>query len=66
MGGGPGDRRPAAALLPPIVVLSTEQPEHVRARLRGITNRIKAVAVVVMVPVAVGAFGTFSRLLNTF
>jgi type VII secretion integral membrane protein EccD len=53
-------------LVLPIVVLSTEQPEHVRARLRRITNRIEAVAVVVMVPVAIGAFGTFERLLNTF
>jgi hypothetical protein len=54
------------ALVPPIVVLSAEPPEHVRARLRRIVNRIEAIAVVVMLPVAIGAFGTFERLLNTF
>jgi type VII secretion integral membrane protein EccD len=54
------------ALVLPIVVLSAEPPEHVRARLRGIVNRIEAIAVVVMLPVAIGAFGTFERLINTF
>ncbi|GAB2834485.1 hypothetical protein GCM10027176_43560 [Actinoallomurus bryophytorum] len=54
------------ASVPPIVVLSTEPPEHVRARLRRIVNRVEAVAVVVMLPVAIGAFGTFERLLDTF
>ncbi|WP_329245995.1 EsaB/YukD family protein [Actinoallomurus sp. NBC_01490] len=54
------------ALVPPIVALSAEPPEHVRARLRRIVNRIETVAVVVMVPVALGAFGTFERLLNTW
>ncbi|ADH70003.1 MULTISPECIES: type VII secretion integral membrane protein EccD [Nocardiopsis] len=50
----------------PAVVLSIEQPEHVRARLRGVTSRFEAVAVVVLVPLAIGAFGTFQRLLTTF
>ena len=50
----------------PAVVLSIEQPEHVRARLRGVANRFEAIAVVVMVPLAIGAFGTFQRLLTTF
>ena len=50
----------------PVVVLSVEQPEHVRARLRGITSRLEAVAVVVLVPLAVGAFDTYQRLLETF
>ena len=54
------------ALVPPIVVLSAEPPEHVRARLRRIVNRIEAIAVVAMLPVAIGAFGTFERLLDTF
>ena len=50
----------------PVVVLATEQPEHVRARLRGVTGRFEVMAVIVMVPLAVGAFGTFERLLATF
>ncbi|MBR8740981.1 type VII secretion integral membrane protein EccD [Nocardiopsis sp. MG754419] len=50
----------------PVVVLATEQPEHVRARLRGVTARFEVIAVIVMVPLAVGAFGTFERLLATF
>ncbi|MFE6305764.1 type VII secretion integral membrane protein EccD [Nocardiopsis sp. NPDC057823] len=50
----------------PVVVLSVEQPEHVRARLRGVTSRFEAVAVVVLVPLAIGAFGTYQRLLGTF
>jgi type VII secretion integral membrane protein EccD len=54
------------ALVPPIVVLSTEPPEHVRARLRRIANRVEAIAVVALLPVALGAFGTFERLLDTF
>ncbi|MDE3723908.1 type VII secretion integral membrane protein EccD [Nocardiopsis sp. N85] len=50
----------------PAVVLSVEQPEHVRARLRGATSRFEAVAVVALVPLAIGAFGTYQRLLGTF
>lgn len=50
----------------PSVVLSIEQPEHVRARLRGVTSRFEAIAVVVLIPLAIGAFGTFQRLLTTF
>ncbi|MFW6640716.1 type VII secretion integral membrane protein EccD [Nocardiopsis algeriensis] len=50
----------------PVVVLTVEQPEHVRARLRGATSRFEAVAVVALVPLAIGAFGTFQRLLTTF
>ena len=54
------------ALIPPVVVLCAEPPEHTRARLRRIVNRVEAIAAVVMLPVAIGAFGTFERLLNTF
>ncbi|RAY13176.1 type VII secretion integral membrane protein EccD [Actinomadura craniellae] len=55
-----------AGLVIPVVVLATEQPEHVRARLRRIMNRIEAMAVVAIVPVAIGTFGVFERLLGTF
>ncbi|MFC4865110.1 type VII secretion integral membrane protein EccD [Streptomonospora arabica] len=55
-----------AVLLIPAVVLAFDQPEHTRARLRRIANRFEAVAVVVLIPVAIGSFGTFERLINTF
>ncbi|MDL4772395.1 type VII secretion integral membrane protein EccD [Spirillospora sp. NBC_01491] len=55
-----------APLVIPIVVLTAEPPEHLRARLRRITSRIEAVAVVALLPVAIGTFGVFSRLLDTF
>jgi hypothetical protein len=49
-----------------MVVLSTEPSEHLRARLRRIVNRVEAIAVVALLPVAIGAFGTFERLLDAF
>ncbi|MDA0565009.1 type VII secretion integral membrane protein EccD [Streptomonospora sp. S1-112] len=56
----------AACLLIPVVVLTVDQPEHTRARLRRIANRFEAVAVVVLIPVAIGSLGTYERLINTF
>jgi hypothetical protein len=41
-------------------------PEHVGARLRGVADRLEAVTVVAMVPVAFGVFGLFGRLLQAF
>lgn len=55
-----------AVLCIPAVVLAVDQPEHTRARLRRIANRFEAVAVVALIPVAIGSFGTFERLVNTF
>ncbi|XRQ03341.1 type VII secretion integral membrane protein EccD [Actinomadura welshii] len=49
-----------------VVVLTAEPAEHTRARLRRIMNRIEALAVIAIIPVAVGVFGTFERLLETF
>lgn len=56
----------AAVLAVPLVVLTVEQPEHVRARLRRITGRAEAVAAVAIIPVAIGTFGVYQRLLDTF
>ncbi|MCP2337572.1 type VII secretion integral membrane protein EccD [Actinomadura rupiterrae] len=50
----------------PVVVLTVTPPEHVRARLRRITNRVEAAAMITLVPVALGTFGVFTRLLHTF
>ncbi|RCV48335.1 type VII secretion integral membrane protein EccD [Marinitenerispora sediminis] len=55
-----------AGLAIPVTVLAAEPPEYVRARLRRITSRFEAVAVVALIPVAIGVFGTYERLLNTF
>ncbi|MUL43273.1 type VII secretion integral membrane protein EccD [Streptomonospora sp. PA3] len=55
-----------AVLLIPAVVLSSDPADHTRARLRRIANRFEAVAVIVLIPVAIGSFGTYERLINTF
>ncbi len=52
----------AAALL----VLGHEPRPHVRARARQLADRVEGIAVVALVPVAVGVFGVYSRLLDTF
>jgi type VII secretion integral membrane protein EccD len=49
-----------------LVVLGVEPPEHVRARLRRLADRLEAVAVVAAVPLAIGVFGIYGRLLDTF
>jgi type VII secretion integral membrane protein EccD len=55
-----------ALLAVALVVLGTEFPEHVRARLRRLGDRLEAVAVIAAVPLAVGVFGTYGQLLETF
>ncbi|KUP95788.1 type VII secretion integral membrane protein EccD [Thermobifida cellulosilytica] len=55
-----------AALVFPVLALMTDPPEHVRARLRRLAGLCEAVALVVLVPVALGVFGTYQRLLDTF
>ncbi|MFI0482187.1 type VII secretion integral membrane protein EccD [Actinomadura sp. 9N215] len=55
-----------AGLAAAVVVLAAEPAEHTRARLRRIMNRIEALAVIAIIPVAIGVFGTFARLLDTF
>src|SRR5439155_13362863 len=44
-------------------LFAVNPPEHVRARLRRWTDRIEALAVVTALPVAVGVFGVYGRLL---
>ena len=51
------------------VALLTESyrpPDRMRARARQVADRVEALAVVAMVPAAVGAFGVYERLLGTF
>jgi type VII secretion integral membrane protein EccD len=49
-----------------LVVLGVEFPEHVRARFRRHGDRLEAVAVLAAVPLAIGVFGTYGQLLETF
>ncbi|RKS74719.1 type VII secretion integral membrane protein EccD [Actinomadura pelletieri DSM 43383] len=49
-----------------VVVLTVHPAEHTRARLRRIMNRIEATAVIAIIPVAIGVFGIFARLRETF
>jgi type VII secretion integral membrane protein EccD len=49
-----------------LVVLGVEPPEHVRARLRRHGDRLEAVAVLAATPLAIGVFGTYGQLLETF
>lgn len=49
-----------------LVVLGYEPRPHIRARARLLADRLEGLAVVALVPVAVGVFGVYSRLLDTF
>jgi hypothetical protein len=50
----------------PLVVLSVEPAEHVRVRLRRIGDVLESVSVIAMLPLVIGAFGVYGRLLGTF
>ncbi|ARF55960.1 type VII secretion integral membrane protein EccD [Streptomyces gilvosporeus] len=50
----------------PLGVLAVRVPEHVQVRLRRLVNLVESVSVVALIPVALGAFGVYSRLLHTF
>ncbi|GLY92143.1 type VII secretion integral membrane protein EccD [Actinoallomurus iriomotensis] len=54
----------AAAVAGPLVALVARPPEHIRVRLRRIADRLEVVAVIGMIPVAIGVFGTYGRLLH--
>ncbi len=49
-----------------LLVLAYRPRPHVRARARQLGDRLEALAVVASVPVAVGVFGLYERLLATF
>ncbi|MBA0053983.1 type VII secretion integral membrane protein EccD [Streptomyces sp. AJS327] len=55
----------ALALLP-LGVLAARPPEHVRVRLGRALNGVESLGVVALLPLAVGAFGAYGRLLDTF
>lgn len=49
-----------------LVLLTLTPRPHVRARARQLVDRLEGIAVVAAVPVAVGVFGVYERLLATF
>ncbi|CAM5236708.1 Type VII secretion integral membrane protein EccD OS=Streptomyces alboniger OX=132473 GN=eccD PE=3 SV=1 [Streptomyces alboniger] len=63
--GGPLAVLVALALVP-LVVLAVEPAEHVRVRLRRMGDVVESVGVIAMLPLAIGAFGVYGRLLDTF
>jgi type VII secretion integral membrane protein EccD len=50
----------------PLALLTIEPSEHVRVRLRRAADRVEALAVVAVIPVVIGVFGTYGRLLHVF
>ncbi|MEU2788287.1 EsaB/YukD family protein [Streptomyces sp. NPDC007100] len=52
--------------LMPLAALAVRPPEHARVRLRRLMNLVESVGVVALIPVALGAFGVYGRLLHTF
>ncbi|MDT0613902.1 type VII secretion integral membrane protein EccD [Streptomyces lancefieldiae] len=63
--GGPLAALGVLALLP-LLVLTVEPAEHVRVRLRRVGDVLESVAVIALLPLVLGAFGVYARLLGTF
>ncbi|MFC7303505.1 type VII secretion integral membrane protein EccD [Streptomyces monticola] len=49
-----------------VLVLVVEPAEHVRVRLRRFGDVLESVGVIAMLPLAIGVFGVYGRLLDTF
>jgi type VII secretion integral membrane protein EccD len=56
----------AAVAAVAVAVLGYQPRQHVRARARQLADRLESVAVLALVPVAVGVFDAYPRLLHTF
>ncbi|MFD3578640.1 type VII secretion integral membrane protein EccD [Streptomyces sp. NPDC058644] len=63
--GGPMALLVALALIP-LVVLAVQPPEHVRVRLRRVGDVLESVGVISLLPLVIGVFGVYGRLLDTF
>ncbi|MEU0671801.1 type VII secretion integral membrane protein EccD [Streptomyces sp. NPDC006172] len=50
----------------PLVVLAVQPAEHVRVRFRRVGDLCESVGVIVLLPLLVGVFGVYGRLLDTF
>jgi len=49
-----------------VALLAGDPPAHLKAFARRLADRVEAVAVVAALPVAVGVFGVYGRLLHIF
>ncbi|WP_030780639.1 type VII secretion integral membrane protein EccD [Streptomyces sp. NRRL S-920] len=49
-----------------LVVLAVQPPEHVRVRLRRAGDLVESVGVIALLPLVIGVFGVYGRLLDTF
>lgn len=49
-----------------VLAITVSLSEHANARLRIVLDRVEMLAVVAMIPLVVGVFGTYSRLLDSF
>ena len=49
-----------------VIALMWRPSNHVRVRLRQLGDRLEAVAVITLIPSALGVFGVYQRLLHTF
>ncbi|GAB1644204.1 type VII secretion integral membrane protein EccD [Krasilnikovia sp. MM14-A1259] len=54
------------SLAVPVTVLVVDPPEHVRARLRRIGDILESAAVIALLPMVLGVFGVYARLLGIF
>ncbi|WP_033326973.1 type VII secretion integral membrane protein EccD [Streptomyces yerevanensis] len=52
--------------LVPLVVLAVQPAEHVRVRLRRMGDVLESVGVIALLPLVIGVFGVYGRLLDTF
>ncbi|MFG2571235.1 type VII secretion integral membrane protein EccD [Streptomyces sp. NPDC048481] len=50
----------------PVAVLAVQPAEHVRVRLRRFGDLLESVGVITLLPLLVGVFGVYGRLLDTF
>ncbi|MGH4029275.1 type VII secretion integral membrane protein EccD [Actinomycetota bacterium Odt1-20B] len=52
--------------LAPLGVLAVRPAEHVRVRLRRVGDLVESVGVIALLPLVIGVFGVYGRLLDTF
>ncbi|MEU4998737.1 type VII secretion integral membrane protein EccD [Streptomyces sp. NPDC021622] len=64
-GGGPLALLGGLAVVP-LVVLAVQPAEHVRVRLRRFGDVLESVGVIALLPLVIGVFGVYGRLLDTF
>ncbi|MFE0131724.1 type VII secretion integral membrane protein EccD [Streptomyces sp. NPDC059037] len=56
----------AGLAIAPLAVLAVQPAEHVRVRLRRFGDVLESVGVIALLPLVIGVFGVYGRLLDTF